>query len=428
MKRAFEVITRATIEKAYLVGVSLPNLPMERAREHLGELAQLAETAGAEIVGRIVQGRTRLDGATYVGAGMAERLKQECSSLGANLLIFDDDLSPAQARNLEEILGINIIDRTELILDIFARHAKTQQAKIQVELAQLQYALPRLTRLWKHLSRQAGGIGLRGPGETQLEVDRRRIHQRMGALRRQLKKIDTHRETLRQSHNGLPLVVLVGYTNAGKSTLMNSMTGADVVVKDQLFATLDTTTRRLEIPNHGGVLLVDTVGFIRKLPDHLVTSFRATLEDTARANLFLHVVNAAHPAFEEQLKVTDATLRSIGSEAATIHIFNKVDEISLKEIDGMKARFPNAVFTSALHGTGIDALLGRIEESLFGDDFEVEVKIPAWNGRGISQVRGLLHDTRRTYEGDICVFRGTIEGKMMQILESVVGAEVRFII
>jgi len=429
VKRAFEVTTRASVERAYLVGVSLPHLPMEQAREHLDELAQLAETAGADVVGRVVQGRTRIDGATYVGSGMAERLKEECERHDANLLVFDDNLSPAQARNLEKILGINVIDRTELILDIFARHAKTQQAQIQVELAQLTYALPRLTRLWEHLSRQAGGIGLRGPGETQLEVDRRRIHQRMAALRRQLHKVDTRRETLRQGRNGMPLVALVGYTNAGKSTLMSRLTGAEVLVEDQVFATLDTTTRKLETKGHGSILVVDTVGFIRKLPDHLVTSFKATLEDTARADLFLHVVNAAHPAFLEQLEVTDTTLRSIDAgDAETIHVFNKIDELPLEELDGLRERYQEAVFISAREGVGIEQLREKIEEHLYGDNLEVEVKITAADGRGISRVQKLLHDAQRTYDGDTCVLRGTIESKLMGVLESVVGAEVRFII
>lgn len=442
MKQAFELTTRAEVERAYLVGVSLPNSSMERAGNHLDELAQLATTAGADVVGRTVQGRTRIDGTTYIGAGKARDLKLACENAHANLLIFDNDLSPAQARNLEKILGINVIDRTELILDIFARHAKTQQSRIQVELAQLQYVLPRLTRLWDHLSRQAGGIGLRGPGETQLEVDRRRIHQRMGTLRRQLKKVERRRDTLRRGREGFRVCALVGYTNAGKSTMMKQLTGADVVVRDQLFATIETTTRRmrgngssdggggLSTTNgqHNGVLLIDTVGFIRKLPDHLVTSFKATLEDTAQADLYLHVVDVSHPGFIEQMDVTDTTIATIeDANASTLYIFNKIDALAPDEIEGLRLRYPDGIFVSARSGAGIEALRHRIDTFFSENDLKVEVRLPAGNGKAIARARDILHDVRDTYEGDVCILLGSIDTAHTSMLENIAGAEVRLL-
>jgi GTP-binding protein HflX len=428
--------------------VSLPTSSVSREHEHLDELEQLAKTAGAEVVGRAVQGRTRIDGATYIGEGKAREIREACDRTGANLLIFDNDLSPAQARNLEKITEINIIDRTELILAIFARHAKTQASKIQVELAQLQYALPRLVRMWDHLERQAGGIGTRGPGETQLEVDRRRIHQRMASLRRELAKLSRRKDTIRRSRRDLRAVALIGYTNAGKSTLMRRLTGAEVYVEDQLFATLDTTTRRLQNGNHttGGtngagragngagndrdsILLVDTVGFIRKLPHHLVTSFRATLEDIAQADLYLHVVDASHPMFEEHMEVTDNTVRDIENRGVhTLYVFNKTDLLPETELEGLRRRYPDAVFVSALQDSGLDDLWISIDSFFHGRNLRVEVKIPAGEGRTIARVRSLLHNARGTFEDDICVISGSIESEQMGRLESVAGAEIRYLI
>lgn len=446
MKQGFEITPLAQPERAYLIGVSLPNSSIAREYEHLDELEQLARTAGAEVVGRAIQGRTRIDGTTYIGEGKAREIKDACDRTGANLVIFANDLSPAQARNLEKILDLNIIDRTELILDIFARHAKTQGAKIQVELAQLEYALPRLVRMWDHLERQAGGIGTRGPGETQLEVDRRRIHQRMSSLRRQLGKLSKRKDTIRKSRRDLPIVALVGYTNAGKSTLMRRMTGADVYVEDQLFATLDTTTRRIlnggngrnadadengnnEKRTGGEILLVDTVGFIRKLPHHLVTSFKATLEDIAQADLYLHVVDASHPAYEEHMEVTDNTVRSIENAGArTMYVFNKIDLMSEVELAGLKTRYPEGVFVSAREDTGLDQVWDSVDSFFYGRNLKVEVKVPAGDGRTIARIRSILHDAVGTFEDDVCVLNGTVESGQMGRLERVAGAEVRYIL
>jgi len=440
VKQRFEFISEAGAERAYLVGVSLPGSSFGRVHEHLDELAQLARTAGADVVGRAVQGRTRIDGGTYIGEGKVREIKEECDRTGTNLVVFDNDLSPAQSRNLEKILDVNVIDRTELILDIFARRAKTQGARIQVELAQLEYALPRLVRMWDHLERQAGGIGTRGPGETQLEVDRRRIRQRMGTLRRQLKKLSRRKGTIRSGRRDLRVVALIGYTNAGKSTLMRRLTGADVYVEDQLFATLDTTTRRINstgIVANGNdlsvrddsILIIDTVGFIRKLPHHLVTSFRATLEDIAQADLYLHVVDASHPAFEEHMAVTNNAVADIDNpNVDTVYLFNKTDMLAYNEIKGLKARYPDGVFISARENTGFDHLRGVVEDFFFATNIKVEVKISAGDGRTIARARNLLREPRATFEDDICVLLGTIETDQMGRLESIPGAEIRYLL
>jgi len=437
VKRAFEVITRARVERAYLVGVALRGASAEAAHEHLDELEQLAVTAGAEVVGRTVQGRGRIDATTYIGVGKVDELKQICDEWAVNLVVFDDDLSPAQAKNLEKILNVRVIDRTELILDIFARHAKSTQSKIQVELAQLEYSLPRLKSFWQHLERQAGGIGTRGPGETQLEVDRRKIYQRIGNLKRQLKKIDLRREMLRRARGERHIAALIGYTNAGKSTVMRRLTGAQVVVRDQLFATIDTTTRRMNGHNGNGngngnhdhdVLLIDTVGFIRKLPDHLRTSFKATLGDTATAELYLHVVDISHPAWEEQMEIADTTVASIDNPGVeTIYVFNKVDQVPAEVLEGLQVRFPDAVFVSAASGEGMDALRERIDQFFYGRNVRVEVTLPAGDGKTISLVRRLLHDAHNDYLNDLCVLSGTIESKLMSRLEAIPGTRVRYL-
>ncbi|HEX6790173.1 MAG TPA: GTPase HflX [Candidatus Krumholzibacteria bacterium] len=441
-RTTFEFVARARVERAYLVGVTLPGGSAASTHEHLDELAQLASTAGAEVVGRAVQGRSRIDATTYIGEGKVAELKEVCEQWAVNLVVFDDDLSPAQGKNLEKLLNVRVIDRSELILDIFARHAKTQQAKIQVELAQLEYSLPRLKRFWEHLERQAGGIGARGPGETQLEVDRRKIHQRISSLKRQLKKIDLQRETLRRARGGRHVAALIGYTNAGKSTVMNQLTGAEVLVRDQLFATIETTTRRLNGNGHANgngktngngnghhdVLLIDTVGFIRKLPDHLKTSFKATLGDTAQAELYLHVVDVSHPAWEEQRDIADMTVRSIENPGVkTIYVFNKIDRVSPDILEGLRARFPDAVFISAAEGVGIETLRGHIESFFYGRNVRVEVVLPAGDGKSISAVRSLLHDASNLYEDELCVVSGTVESGNMGRLEAIPGARVRYL-
>jgi GTP-binding protein HflX len=429
VKKGFQLAPQdKLIERAYLVGVALPQSPFAVEREHLDELRQLAMTAGAVVAGSTIQARTRIDGATFIGPGKAQEIRAECERLQVNRLIFDSDLSPAQARNLEKILSINVIDRTELILDIFARHAKTQRAKTQVELAQLVYSLPRLRKLWDHLSRQQGGIGTRGPGETQLEVDRRRVRDRISRLKKELKTLDKRSEIVRESRNGLPVVALVGYTNTGKSTLLNALTGANALAENQLFATLDTLTRKMESENQTSVLLVDTVGFIRKLPHHLVESFKATLGDIAAANLWLHVIDASHPGYVEQMEVAADTLQDIkGSNIARIDVFNKADAVEDKAIQGLRQRYPDAVFISAKKKSGLDELREHLRRALFGRNLEVEVKIRAIDGKGIARIKQLLRRPTTSMENGVCVFKGSIDSEHMDSLERVSGVKIRYL-
>ncbi len=342
-----------------MVGVAL------NGREELEELAALADTAGAIVVGFLTQTRKEIDPAYFIGRGKAEELARFCAEKGAELVIFNHDLTPAQARNLEQLLHVRVVDRTELILDIFAKRARTKQAMLQVELAQLQYQLPRLRRMWQHLSRLGGGIGTRGPGETQLEVDQRRAKKRIADLQRQLQDIQRQTSTRVQSRKERDLftIALVGYTNVGKSTLMNALTKADVFVEDRLFATLDATTRVLFLPDGHKVLLTDTIGFIRNLPPHLIASFHATLEEVRTADLLLHVVDASHHQMDEQISVVERTLKEIhAADKPTLLVFNKVDKLSPTEIEALKRRYPDAVLVSALSGEGLEDLRQRIQQ------------------------------------------------------------------
>jgi GTP-binding protein HflX len=351
-------------ERAILVGVALNS--RSELEEELEELAALADTAGAEVVGVLTQTRKEIDPAYFIGQGKAEELARMCSELSTDLVIFNHDLTPAQARNLEKLLNTRVVDRTELILDIFAKRARTKQAMLQVELAQLQYQLPRLRRMWQHLSRLGGGIGTRGPGETQLEVDQRRAKKRIADLQRQLQEIQRQTSTRVQSRKERELftIALVGYTNVGKSTLMNALTKANVFVEDRLFATLDATTRVLYLPDGHKVLLTDTIGFIRKLPPHLIASFHATLEEVRTADLLLHVVDVSHPAMDEHIKVVEETLQEIGAgDKPTILVLNKADKLPPDwDKEALLRRYPNAVLVSALTGEGLDTLLSRIQD------------------------------------------------------------------
>ncbi|RKY66895.1 MAG: GTPase HflX [Candidatus Latescibacterota bacterium] len=352
-------------EKAILVGLSLPFQDGELLEECLDELARLADTAGAEVLGRVVQRRERIDPAYYIGRGKAEEISAKAKELGLDLVIFEGDLSPAQVKNLEELIPAKIVDRSGLILDIFARRARTKEAKVQVELAQLKYLLPRLTRRWTHLSRQVGGIGTRGPGETQLEVDRRRVRQRIWKLSKELEKIERARAIRRKGREGTFRVALVGYTNAGKSTLLNALTHADVFVEDRLFATLDATTRRMWVDGQVA-LLTDTVGFIRRLPHHLVASFRSTLGEVQEADLLLHVADVSHPACEEQIASVREVLEDLGvGGKPAILVLNKVDLLEGRGfLERMLLQHPGAVPVSAKEGTGLDQLRRAISEHM----------------------------------------------------------------
>lgn len=373
-------------ERAILVGVSLPGQAGWFEEDSLDELALLADTAGAEVVAREMQVRRSLDPAFYIGKGKAQELKETAEREKVSLIVFDDDLSPAQARNLEKVTGRRVIDRSELILDIFALRARTAQAKAQVELAQLQYILPRLTRMWQHLSRIRGGIGLRGPGETQLEVDRRVIKKKITDLRKKISRIESIRHIQRQRRLSEYNVALVGYTNAGKSTLFSRLTGADAFVEDRLFATLDATTRAVSLGKRR-LLLTDTVGFIRKLPHHLIASFRATLEEVVEADLLLHVIDAASPEIEERQKTVDQVLEDLGAlEKPRISVFNKTDLVAdASSLASLRERYPDGIFCSALEGD-IEELLAELERRLLAREVLAEFLVPLEDQRRMAEL------------------------------------------
>jgi GTP-binding protein HflX len=389
--------------------------------ESLDELAQLADTAGAVVAGREVQRLASIHPGTFIGSGKLEELGLLRQSLGFDAVIFDDELSPAQLRNLERALGIKVLDRTALILDIFAMHARTREGALQVELAQYAYRLPRLTRQWTHLSRQAvGGVGLRGPGETQLEVDRREIAQRMAHLRLEIEEVRKQRslQRRRRRRRGMPVVAIVGYTNAGKSTLLNRVSGSDVLVEDRLFATLDPTTRRVALPSGKQALLTDTVGFIQKLPTQLVAAFRATLEEVNEADLLVHVVDCGDANALAKIDAVDGILTEIGAGGKPVVIaLNKIDLIDPEQrtVDGQHSRFGfrlglsealeeryDAVAPiSAQQGVGIEELLGAIEEILLRDMVEMDVTLPYQAGDllHIWHEQGVVEDEQYTARG-----------------------------
>ncbi len=356
--------------------------------DSLDELALLAETAGARISGRLTQGLPRLNPATYIGSGKVEELRQLAAGLNADMVIFDDDLSPVQIRNLERAIGCKLLDRSALILDIFARRAKTAVAKAQVELAQLDYLRTRLTRQWTHLSRQQGGIGTRGPGETQIETDRRLIGLRMATLRQRLNRIDRQRVTQRRSRRRHSTVSLVGYTNAGKSTLLNALAGSDVVAEDRLFATLDATTRLVALAAGRDVLLSDTVGFIRKLPHKLISSFKSTLDEVRESDVLLHVTSVVHPRFEDHMQVVRTTLAEIGaSDKPVLLVFNKIDRLLYPDqVKALRLAYPESVFVSALRGTGLEELKARLLTMLSGGIVECTAYIPVTEGKALAKV------------------------------------------
>lgn len=425
-------------ERAILVGVKLPGSTLEEERENLLELEQLAGTAGARVVDRSIQQRTRIDGSTYVGAGFLERLSRRVVEKRVNLVIFDDDLSPAQARNIEKYLGINVIDRTELILDIFARRARTGQARIQVEIAQLAYALPRLRRLWEHLSRQVGGIGTRGPGETQLEVDRRRVRERIAHLKKDLEKIGRQTAEKRKKRRSVFNVTIVGYTNAGKSTLLNRLSGSGVLESGRLFSTLDSTSRKVEIPEAEAFVLTDTVGFIRKLPAHLVASFRATLMDVREADLLLHLVDISKKGYEDRIRIVGSVLDRVsedggpgggeGLQQDTLLVFNKVDLLSEEEGTApLESKYPDAVLVSAASGKGADSLLDAIRERMERGSIDAIIEIPAAEGRAIAMLEEYAKVRDRAVEGETMIFTARIKRKDLGKIEDIGSLKVRIL-
>lgn len=368
-------------EAAVLVGVNVDGRPP--SEEPLEELAGLAETAGAHVVGRIRQRREAPDIATYLGKGKVDELRVLAESTDADVIIFDNDLSPAQTRNLEKATNRKVLDRTELILDIFASRAQTHQARLAVELAQLQYSLPRLKRMWTHLSRIKAGIGMRGPGEKQLEVDRRLVEKRIHDLQQELKIIERRKQREVAARRDRMTVSLVGYTNAGKSTLLNALTGSHVLAENKLFATLDTRTRRWALPGWGPVLLSDTVGFIRDLPHNLIESFKATLEEARQADLLLHVADASNPAVYEQIGSVYGVLEELGIEAKdTLLVLNKADRLKDRsQLEGLLGRYPHAIVISARRGGGLDRLRAEASAALSRSFEDIEVRTSVANGR-----------------------------------------------
>jgi GTP-binding protein HflX len=392
------------LERAVLVSVALPHRPWIGA-DPLDELRGLAQTAGAVVVGELKQKRDGIVPGTYIGKGKLEELKGLVEAEDADVVIFDNDLSPGQVRSLEKATDAKVIDRSELILDIFATRARSMEARLQVELAQLEYALPRLRKMWTHLSRYKGGIGLRGPGETQLEEDRRLVGNKIRDLKERLVHVQTRKHREVSSRNEEHTVSLVGYTNAGKSTLMNRLTGSDVVVRDQLFSTLDTRTRQWRLSDWGKVLLSDTVGFIRDLPHHLIASFKATLEEARQARLLLHVVDASSPHAEDQIHAVNDVLRELGCDKKPmLLVLNKVDRVADPSVlHVLEKHHPRAVEVSAATGKGLDALADAVIEMLSADFANTTIDVDAGNGRVLAYLaahaeiyRQEFHDNRVT--------------------------------
>ena len=386
-------------ERVALVGLYGPETTRFQAEEYLDELELLTDTAGGITIEKILQNKTHPDPSTYIGKGKLTELKRIMGEKNIDTVIFDDDLSPTQLRNIEHGTDAKVLDRSSLILDIFASRAKTAAAKTQVELAQLQYLLPRLTRYWTHLSRQKGGIGTKGPGETQIETDRRLIGRRISVLKDKLDKLSKQRTTQRKGREGMNRISLVGYTNAGKSTLMNALTETGVFAEDRLFATLDSTVRRHELENHS-VLLSDTVGFIRKLPHNLVESFKSTLDEVREADILLHVVDASSKMADEYIEVVEETLEEIeATNKRTILVFNKVDKMDAQQVADMKQRYPNAIFVSAEQRIGLKELEISIEDMIELEYDRHTLQIPVSKYKAVAFIHENATVEEETYEG-----------------------------
>jgi GTP-binding protein HflX len=405
-------------ERVFLVGAEIKSRDGADTRDSLVELGELAATAGGEVVGDGVQNLVAPNPATFIGKGKAAEFADFCRRQDVDTVIFDDDLSPAQSRNLEKIFNCKILDRTSLILDIFARRARTREGKLQVELAQLEHLLPRLTRFWGHLSRQRGGIGMRGgEGEMQLETDRRRVQDRIARISRELELVRQQRGIQRsvRQRNNWPLASIVGYTNAGKSTLLNALTGSKVWVKDILFATLDPTTRRLRLPTNQNVLLTDTVGFIRKLPHGLIEAFKATLEEVVQADLLLHVVDISHPQAEEQIQAVNTVLAEIGAdEKPVVMVFNKMDRLNpggtgaRGALNRLQERHPHAVALSAMTGEGVPSLLAEIGSQLRPRREFLVLRVPHEQAAVIARLHKVGQVIESRYHGKTARFKARI--------------------
>jgi len=433
-------------ERALLIGLEKEGVSKWDLRDSMEELAELASSAGAEVVDTVTQKLRKPTAPYYIGKGKAEWIKDSLQDRQVTSVIFNDELSPAQGRNLENLLARKVLDRTQLILDIFAQRARSREGRLQIELAQLQYLLPRLTRMWHHLSRQTGGIGTRGPGETQLEVDRRRVQERIARLERELEAVRKTRAVQRQGRkrHQWPVAAVVGYTNAGKSTLLNLLTGADVVATDRLFATLDPTTRSLVLPNKQRVLLTDTVGFLRKLPHTLIESFKATLEEVSEADLLIHIVDLSHPRVDEQMQAVDNVIKELDAFGKqTLIVFNKIDNLE-NGAGGSRAtwtgkpervdepggesinrelsetyvkRFPGSVAISARTGEGVDKLVQALQEALSSWRLRSRFRIPSNESALIAEIHRAGHVLELKYEGDDALIVAHVPPDLAQKLE-----------
>lgn len=412
MKALIETSNRKT-ERVFLVGVEMKSRSGWASQDSMEELSELAASAGGVVVGDGLQKLQAPCASTFIGKGKAEEFAELCREADVDTVIFDDELTPAQSRNLEKLFNCKVLDRTSLILDIFAQRARTREGKLQIELAQLQHLLPRLTRFWGHLSRQKGGIGMRGEGETQLETDRRRVQDRIARIERELEVVRRQRGTQRQARqrNHWALASIVGYTNAGKSTLLNALTGAEVLAENKLFATLDPTTRRLRLPTNQNVLLTDTVGFIRKLPHGLVEAFKATLEEVVQADLLLHVVDVSHPQVDQQIRSVDTVLKEIGADGKpTLMVFNKVDQLNGNQtaLTRFLEQYPNSVALSATTGEGIPALLAQLGSALRPIRDFLELSVPHDCAGVIARLHEVGQVVERNYDGDTARFKARI--------------------
>ena len=433
-------------ERALLIGLEKEGVSKWDLRDSMEELAELASSAGAEVVDTVTQKLRKPTAPYYIGKGKAEWIKDSLQDRQVTSVIFNDELSPAQGRNLENLLARKVLDRTQLILDIFAQRARSREGRLQIELAQLQYLLPRLTRMWHHLSRQTGGIGTRGPGETQLEVDRRRVQERIARLERELEAVRKTRAVQRQGRkrHQWPVAAVVGYTNAGKSTLLNLLTGADVVATDRLFATLDPTTRSLVLPNKQRVLLTDTVGFLRKLPHTLIESFKATLEEVSEADLLIHIVDLSHPRVDEQMQAVDNVIKELDAFGKqTLIVFNKIDNLE-NGAGGSRAtwtgkpervdepggesinrelsetyvkRFPGSVAISARTGEGVDKLVQALQEALSSWRLRSRFRIPSNESAVIAEIHRAGHVLELKYEGDDALIVAHVPPELAQKLD-----------
>ena len=408
-------------ERALLIGLEKKGVSKWDLHDSLDELRELANSAGAEVVDTVTQKLQKPTAPYYIGRGKAELIKESCRDQHVTSVIFDDELSPAQGRNLENLFSRKVVDRTQLILDIFAQRARSREGRLQIELAQLQYLLPRLTRMWHHLSRQTGGIGTRGPGETQLEVDRRRVQERIARLERELESVRKTRAIQRQGRkrHQWPVAAVVGYTNAGKSTLLNLLTGADVVAEDKLFATLDPTTRSFVLPNKQRVLLTDTVGFLRKLPHTLIESFKATLEEVSEADLLIHIADLSHPRVDEQMEAVDRVIKELDAYGKqTLLVFNKIDILPNRElVDSYLKRFSGSVAISARTGEEASKLVQALEGALSSWRLRSGFRIPANESALIAEIHRVGHVLELRYEDNDAIIVAHVPPDLAQKLE-----------